>query len=75
MTNFNHLGLKGLGYTDADYAREFDIDESLIGTPEINRSFLDVQDNLEKAEKSLNFLYALNGLREDVKQFYKENDK
>ena len=69
MINFNHLRLKGIGSpTDEEYCELFDVPIELAHTPEINESYILAQEDPEVERKNVNFFYALNGLRDQVKE-------
>lgn len=71
--NYNHLRLKGVGQpTDEEYCEVFEVPIELAGTPDINESYIMAQDDPEVERKNIDFFYALNGLRKQVKAYYED---
>ena len=74
MTEYNHLRLKGIGQpTDEEYCTIFDVPMELANTPDVNESYIMAQEKPDEERKKIDFFYALNGLRDEVKK-YKENE-
>ena len=74
MTNFNHLSLVGLQITDTEYAEQHDLPISIAGTPDINNNVIAESDDPASEESRIEFLYALNGLREEANRIREMSD-
>ena len=72
--DFNHLNLAGFPISDVEYCEQFNLDPSLANTPAINDDVIKSADDPFNEESRIEFLYALNGLRELAKDFNHVNN-
>ena len=72
--NYNHLRLKGIGQpTDEEYCAIFEVPLELANTPDVNESYIMAQEDPDTERRTVEFFYALNGLRDEVKKHRNDN--